>query len=339
MHCTVFMLRKTSSSSCVAFFIRRFSYKVTLLSCTPSFYLFLCVWCGWMVRTVLAHYRLVSVKLDEKMEHGESGVVRFRLWQPTHSGQNQWALDNLRVAPELPLNSLQADMAVSVVPLLSPSLFLVFFLGFLIFLILTLIVFFHYITLLIFVLFHSSLQLFYVSVLRDMSPCSSLWFHAFLVLSVSLSCITSTVQPVWCITAHTVTSLSSQWLQLPVVPQPNAATASPWLSVTSSSYAQYCGSDTEVQVMDGTEPVREAVTHPLTLSPGDVIAFQVSFMGCLLLACHYLILDSLHTYAKQCLHRPLWQCMWSCAVDCLLESRVCMDQCGSGAVQVTWSLT
>lgn len=56
--------------------------------------------------------RLVSVKLDT-MERGESGVVRFRLWQPSHDGQNQWAVDNLRVAPEQPLSTLQADMAVS----------------------------------------------------------------------------------------------------------------------------------------------------------------------------------------------------------------------------------
>ncbi|KAG0709950.1 Reelin [Chionoecetes opilio] len=114
--------------------------------------------------------RLVSVILD-KMERGESGVVRFRLWQPIHNGQNQWAVDNLRVAPDLHLNTLQADMAAS------------------------------------------------------------------------------------------------------------AATVSPWLSVTSSSYTHYCGSETEVQVMDGSEPVREAVTHPLTLSRGDVIAFQIS-VGC-----------------------------------------------------------
>lgn len=47
------------------------------------------------------------------MEHGESGVVRFRLWQPTHGGQNQWAVDNLRVASHSNLSSLQADFAVS----------------------------------------------------------------------------------------------------------------------------------------------------------------------------------------------------------------------------------
>ncbi|KAK8377791.1 hypothetical protein O3P69_014024 [Scylla paramamosain] len=114
--------------------------------------------------------RLVSVKLDT-MEHGESGVVRFRLWQPTHDGQNQWAVDNLRVAAEQPLSTLQADMA------------------------------------------------------------------------------------------------------------PNSTVASPWLFVTSSSYGHYCGSDTEVQVMDGAERVREAVTHPLILSPSDVITFQIS-VGC-----------------------------------------------------------
>ncbi|XP_050716652.1 reelin-like isoform X2 [Eriocheir sinensis] len=114
--------------------------------------------------------RLVSVRLDE-MEHGESGVVRFRLWQPTHNGQNQWAVDNLRVAPHSNLSSLQADFA------------------------------------------------------------------------------------------------------------PTTSTASPWLSVTDSHHNEYCGSEAEVQIMDGTEPVREALTHPLTLSPGDVITFQIS-VGC-----------------------------------------------------------
>ena len=73
--------------------------------------------------------RLVSVKLDT-IEHGESGVVRFRLWQPTHDGQNQWAVDNLRVAPEQSLNTLQADMSVSsasqwsLLPIFSVMLFL-----------------------------------------------------------------------------------------------------------------------------------------------------------------------------------------------------------------------
>ena len=73
-----------------------------------------------MLKVVLiVPYRLVSVKLDE-MERGESGVVRFRLWQPTHDGQNQWAVDNLRVAPDVMQTTLQADMAVSTVLSLLP---------------------------------------------------------------------------------------------------------------------------------------------------------------------------------------------------------------------------
>lgn len=48
------------------------------------------------------------------MVESESGVVRFRLWQPNHSGKNQWAVDNLRIVPDLQAMSLQADFAVSV---------------------------------------------------------------------------------------------------------------------------------------------------------------------------------------------------------------------------------
>lgn len=64
-----------------------------------------------------------------------------------------------------------------------------------------------------------------------------------------------------------------------VLPQPSASLASPWLSVTDSRYTKYCSSEAEVQVMDGAEPVREAVTHPLTLSAGDVITFQARHRG------------------------------------------------------------
>ncbi|MPC73982.1 Reelin [Portunus trituberculatus] len=89
-----------------------------------------------------------------------------------------------------------------------------------------------------------------------------------------------------CHSAHHILShhIFSSLLHAPMntvsfVPQPNSTIASPWLFVTSSSYSHYCDSDTEVQVIDGAERVREAVTHPLVLSPSDVITFQIS-VGC-----------------------------------------------------------
>ncbi|XP_064117876.1 LOW QUALITY PROTEIN: reelin-like [Macrobrachium nipponense] len=53
--------------------------------------------------------RLFHSKLEKR--HVEAGVVRFRIWQPIHDGQNQWAIDNLRIAPDFQLNSMQADFA------------------------------------------------------------------------------------------------------------------------------------------------------------------------------------------------------------------------------------
>ncbi|KAG7169873.1 Reelin-like, partial [Homarus americanus] len=115
--------------------------------------------------------RLFRAKLEKEVVESDSGVVRFRLWQPTHSEKNQWALDDLRISPGVQMNSIQADFS------------------------------------------------------------------------------------------------------------PNSAMASPWLSVTSNHHTQYCNEDDTAQVMDGTEPVRQAVTNPLSLSQGDVISFQIS-VGC-----------------------------------------------------------
>ncbi|XP_071551543.1 LOW QUALITY PROTEIN: reelin-like [Panulirus ornatus] len=54
---------------------------------------------------------LFRAQLEEEVVESESGVVRFRLWQPKHNGKNQWAVDNLRIYPDVQVTSLQADFA------------------------------------------------------------------------------------------------------------------------------------------------------------------------------------------------------------------------------------
>ncbi|XP_045618804.2 reelin [Procambarus clarkii] len=121
-----------------------------------------------------SHYRTPALfrgELADEVVKSESGVVRFRLWQPNHQDRNQWAFDNLRISHDTHTSSIQADFS------------------------------------------------------------------------------------------------------------PNSLVASPWLRVTGNHHASYCGSDDAAQVMDGTEPLRQAVTNQLTLLQEDVITFQIS-VGC-----------------------------------------------------------
>ncbi|KAK7028237.1 hypothetical protein SK128_005964 [Halocaridina rubra] len=115
--------------------------------------------------------RLFRTKLGEEVVKDPSGVVRFRIWQPFHNSQNQWAIDNLRITSDMQMGSMQADFAEG-----------------------------------------SSIM-------------------------------------------------------------------SPWMSVTANRLDKYCNSDDLAQILDGEEPVRIAVTYPLTLHDGDVISFQIS-VGC-----------------------------------------------------------
>ncbi|CAL4063823.1 unnamed protein product, partial [Meganyctiphanes norvegica] len=110
-------------------------------------------------------------KLGDEVVKGESGVVRFRIWQPKHASMDQWAIDNIIIRSNELSGSLQADFS------------------------------------------------------------------------------------------------------------PDSLIELPWLSVSSHSQSHYCNSEASAQVMDGTEPVRQAVTKGLSLNEGDVISFQIS-VGC-----------------------------------------------------------
>ncbi|XP_068201519.1 reelin-like [Palaemon carinicauda] len=65
----------------------------------------LSVWYNW----AYSEWMLFHANLEDKQVG--AGVVRFRIWQPTHNSQNQWAIDSLRIAPDFQLSSIQADFA------------------------------------------------------------------------------------------------------------------------------------------------------------------------------------------------------------------------------------
>ncbi|ROT82564.1 reelin-like [Penaeus vannamei] len=109
---------------------------------------------AWTLLQELLPEELFRMKLEDEVVKGESGVVRFRIWQPAHYGRNQWAVDSLKIMADVQVSSIQADFARA-----------------------------------------------------------------------------------------------------------------------------FCGSEEAAQVMDGEEPVREAVTNTLALQEGDVVSFQVGFGG------------------------------------------------------------
>lgn len=170
-------------------------------------------------------FRVFHTTLKEEIVKSESGVVRFRLWQPNHSEGDQWAVDNLIVTPDVQSSSLQADFAVSMIYCVCV---IIFFKG-----------------------------LPKTTIYRIIS-------FLFTFMTIIFFCV--------CMFKITIMNIYAFFF---FTSQPNSLIASPWLSVTGSSSQMYCGSLYEAQVMDGTEPVREAVTKPLTLTQGDIISFQV----------------------------------------------------------------
>lgn len=63
-------------------------------------------------------FRPFHLILEEKViqkAKDTSGIIRFRLWQPKHNSEDQWAIDNFFVKRAIEIIALQADFTVIVV--------------------------------------------------------------------------------------------------------------------------------------------------------------------------------------------------------------------------------